>query len=808
LGITDRVVTLALAIGGTLAVTAGPATAFTPDVVVGSSNALTIDAAPDSGLQTQHFDSASSGTVTLNGSTLSGKLSSETASVLIPVVPGAGSYPIGDPSAATPISSLDLTSDGQVCDTETGTLTVDDAAYNGSAPTVFSASYQLSCNGKPAIYGDIHWHSTETYRDLVVSPEVVSGFGVPVGQSTYVQIELTNFGTAALHVAAPIAISGPAASDWSASDSDNCLNRTYLADQSCYFYLLFSPSDSGHRTATATMSDNSARGSHAISLDAIGEVAPGAPDTTAMVAVHRIQISWTPPNDGGAAITSYRVYRTIPGQPQQLVKTVSPGDPDTGGTYTDTSVPTGVTYQYAVIASNAAGDGPDADVTGTTPHDELLLDGSDAMTTTGSEPLSIASPAIRGRVAVVPGGNRIVYPAAYPGGAVDLATASPYATVGPARLTTMGATDPAVSMDGSTVAFVHVDGSGHPSIWTVPLDGGTPVQRASNVTNPSWLPDGETLVAERSTQSGDPVSGAALVTIAPNGTLTDIPGTTDGHEPAVSPDGTHIAYQLFNQTTGTYSLAVVPVAGGTPQTSSATTTAAIEDISWRTDGKELYAAFNGKVRDASYSTSTGPAALATISPPDATGVRWPAYINSDAVSLVQPPAVTGKRPAITIDTADGATSVCSLDGGDATPCNKSWNSVVNLAKGFHTLVVTSTPSEGISSEAIWTFTVDTQKPTVTLRALKHKGSKHLRIRYHGHDAVGIASYDVRYRAGVLHHKLGHQHYPRSWQATTHTSRKLRVSPGHEYCASVRSRDEAGNVSPWSHQRCAKIPARK
>jgi hypothetical protein len=212
-----------------------------------------------------------------------------------------------------------------------------------------------------------------------------------------------------------------------------------------------------------------------------------------MVAVHRVQVSWTPPNDGGAGITEYRVYRTIPGQPQQLVKTIFPSNPDTGGTYTDTSVPTGVTYSYAVIATNAAGDGPEADVSGTTPHDELLLDGSSAMTTSGSEPLTIASPAIRGRVAVVPGGNRIVYPAAYPGGVVDLATASPYATVGQARLTTMGATDPAVSMDGSTVAFVHVEGSGHPSIWTVPLDGAlrwsapptSPTRRGSPTARPS-----------------------------------------------------------------------------------------------------------------------------------------------------------------------------------------------------------------------------------------------------------------------------------------------------------------------------------
>jgi hypothetical protein len=806
---TSRIVALSVSVVSLLAVAGGNAAAATRAlavplaVPVGSSNALTVDAAPDSGIPTEHFDSANHGAVGLNGSTLTGSLGSDKASVSIPTVPGAGTYPIG----TDPVTSLDLVSGGHTCASETGSLTVDDAVYSGSTPTVFSASYQVSCAGQPAVYGDIHWHSTETYRDLVVDPEVVSDAAVTVGSTEYVDISVANFGSAALHVGGPIAFSGPDAADWSADDAQGCLNRTYTALSACTVYLLFTPTAGGHRTATATIADTSARGEHTISLDGIGEVAPSAPATTAMVAVHRAQVTWAASDDGGAPVYEYRVFRTIPGQPQQLVATVTPKTPDVGGSYVDTGIPTGVTYQYAVIATNAAGDGPDADVSATPPSDELLLDGTRAMSTGGSEPLQVANPAVRGRVAVVPGSNRIIYPAAYPGGAVDLATASPYATVSQARLTTMGATDPAVSMDGTTIAFVHVDGSGHPSIWTMPVGGGTPARRAGGVTNPAWLPDGRTLVAERSTQTADPVSGADLVTVTPDGTVSDIPGTTDGHEPAVSPDGQRIAYQMFDQGTGTYSLAVVPIAGGAPQTSSATTAAPIEDVSWRTDGKRLFAAEGGKVRAASYSTGAGPGSLTTISPSDVSGVRWPAYVNSEAVSLVQPPPVTGKRASVRIETADGASSTCSLDGGTSSPCNRSWNSVVNLAKGAHTLVVTSTPSTGVGSTVSWTFTVDTQRPTVTLHspaAMVTRG-RHLRIAYSGHDNVAVASYDVRYRDAVVHHKLGRYRYPRSWQATTGRVQHLRLKPGREYCVSVRSRDTAGNVSTWSAPRCTRTP---
>jgi hypothetical protein len=79
------------------------------------------------------------------------------------------------------------------------------------------------------------------------------------------------------------------------------------------------------------------------------------------------------------------------------------------------------------------------------------------------------------------------------------------------------------------------------------------------------------------------------------------------------------------------------------------------------------------------------------------------------------------------------------------------------------------------------------------------------ITYTGHDANGIASYDVRYRtkgSKGKHHHHGFR-YPGRWQATTHTKEKLRIKAGTKYCVSARSRDVAGNTSPWSHDHCTK-----
>jgi hypothetical protein len=69
----------------------------------------------------------------------------------------------------------------------------------------------------------------------------------------------------------------------------------------------------------------------------------------------------------------------------------------------------------------------------------------------------------------------------------------------------------------------------------------------------------------------------------------------------------------------------------------------------------------------------------------------------------------------------------------------------------------------------------------------------------------IASYDLRYRSASWNGKFGAYNYPKSWQHTTHTTKRLRGKPGHEYCFDVRSRNATGQVSGWTRDWCRTLP---
>jgi hypothetical protein len=74
------------------------------------------------------------------------------------------------------------------------------------------------------------------------------------------------------------------------------------------------------------------------------------------------------------------------------------------------------------------------------------------------------------------------------------------------------------------------------------------------------------------------------------------------------------------------------------------------------------------------------------------------------------------------------------------------------------------------------------------------------------DGAGIANFDVRYRGAPYNGPFGAFTYPSAWQQTTNRTATLRVAAaGYTYCFSVRSRDQAGNISPWSNPRCTAIP---
>lgn len=67
--------------------------------------------------------------------------------------------------------------------------------------------------------------------------------------------------------------------------------------------------------------------------------------------------------------------------------------------------------------------------------------------------------------------------------------------------------------------------------------------------------------------------------------------------------------------------------------------------------------------------------------------------------------------------------------------------------------------------------------------------------------AGVASYDVRGITGTAAGGFGAWVRPTAWQGVTSTQLMASVAAGRSFCFSVRARDRAGNLSPWSASRC-------
>jgi hypothetical protein len=80
---------------------------------------------------------------------------------------------------------------------------------------------------------------------------------------------------------------------------------------------------------------------------------PGAPcGGSAVGSDGIIHLSWSPSNDGGSAITGYKVYRSTASGSEKLLLTVG-----TRTAYSNTGLTNGKTYYYRLSAVNAVGEG-------------------------------------------------------------------------------------------------------------------------------------------------------------------------------------------------------------------------------------------------------------------------------------------------------------------------------------------------------------------------------------------------------------------------------------------------------------------
>jgi len=212
-----------------------------------------------------------------------------------------------------------------------------------------------------------------------------------------------------------------------------------------------------------------------------------------------------------------------------------------------------------------------------------------------SGPLNETDPAIS------PDGARLAFAMRSDPG--DFSHADIYITDGagrtPQQLTTHPADDryPAWSADAATLAFIRIDGPTC-DIMLMPLGNvsqdGRRERRLAACGNPeeprvSWSTNGDWLV-ESFAPGPDPIRGWRIARIA---TATGVreeltlpnPGTLGDYSPAVSPDGTRIAF-VRGINGATSDLHIVPISGG-PPTRVTWDNQDLVGVDWSADGKSL-----------------------------------------------------------------------------------------------------------------------------------------------------------------------------------------------------------------------------
>lgn len=372
--------------------------------------------------------------------------------------------------------------------------------------------------------------------------------------------------------------------------------------------------------------------------------------------------------------------------------------------------------------------------------------------------------------------------------------------------------DPAWSPDGRTVAFTQAVGAAR-SVWVVPAAGGTPRKVLDGVANPTWHRDGLHLIVE-----DHRASGAALVRTSLDGRRTSaITGTASGRDPAVSPDGRFLAFSV--PTRRNDATLVVRHLDREGQGQAAVTDQAFTEPAWSVDGRHLVATVTTWERTTLESRGLGTFTVGVASHGDPVVARGDAAAYSPhltaaapralVVHLTSAPARTGASASVGFGmwrAPTGTSFTCSLDGAKAQACTTPWKGT-GLTAGRHRLTVEAREPGGLRTVTSHSWSGDTTPPVVSLSAPTATASTASRatVSYRATDVDGIRDHDVRYRIARYDGGFGDRVAPTSWQGTTATSRSIALARGREICFSVRARDQLGNRSAWSPERCTARP---
>jgi len=168
-------------------------------------------------------------------------------------------------------AGLDVFGDGRGCNTSTGSMTVHEITLDGGGQvSALSVTYEQHCEGAtPALFGELRFQSSNGFKaDDVDHTSLDFGSQTPAVASAPMGVTITNSGTSNL-VLGTAAFSGTASGDYSLS-TDTCSGATVAATATCGLAIVFTPSTTGTRSASLSLTANTARGGAEITLTGDG----------------------------------------------------------------------------------------------------------------------------------------------------------------------------------------------------------------------------------------------------------------------------------------------------------------------------------------------------------------------------------------------------------------------------------------------------------------------------------------------------------------------------------------------------------